>query len=77
MNTPDADCKELVTCTAESLDRDALRLLIVSTLRNGIRDRIESAIETWVLNSLVREGVWSCSKCSCFSCPTWGISHCI
>ncbi|KAJ7289311.1 hypothetical protein C8J57DRAFT_1277312 [Mycena rebaudengoi] len=49
MNKDGADTKELLACTAASLDRDALRLLMYSVLRNDVRRRVETSITSIVI----------------------------
>jgi len=45
MHKTDKDCNDLIVSTAKALDEEALKLLVHSTIRNSLKQRIEVAIK--------------------------------
>lgn len=45
MHKADKSCDNLLLSTAKALDERALRLLVFSTIRNGLKQRIDVAIK--------------------------------
>jgi len=45
MHKSDKDCHDLIISTAQALDEEAFMLLVLSTIRNSFKDRIEVAIK--------------------------------
>ena len=51
MHKTDKDCDDLIMSTAKALNEEALKLLVLSTIRNSLKQRIEVAIKEWVIST--------------------------